>query len=64
MIAIFSTWTTYGTWLPGDERQWFQRGVGILAGDTRRLLESALTMTEEAIILDRGQRSICRGYDS
>ena len=25
-IAYFITWTTYGTWLPGEERGWRRRG--------------------------------------
>ena len=25
-IAYFVTWTAYGTWLPGDERGWNQKG--------------------------------------
>ncbi len=25
-IAYFITWTTYGTWLPGDERGWWRKG--------------------------------------
>ena len=25
-LAYFLTWTTYGTWLPGDERGWNQKG--------------------------------------
>ncbi|HEX3998701.1 MAG TPA: hypothetical protein VHX65_09150 [Pirellulales bacterium] len=24
-IAFFSAWTTYGTWLPGDARGWWER---------------------------------------
>jgi len=27
-IAFFLTWTTYGTWLPGDERGWHQKSGG------------------------------------
>jgi REP element-mobilizing transposase RayT len=27
-IAIFITWTTYGTWLPGDPRGWRKRKGG------------------------------------
>ena len=27
-IAYFITWTTYGTWLPGDERGWSRKGDG------------------------------------
>ncbi len=22
MVGVFITWTTYGTWLPGDARGW------------------------------------------
>ena len=29
VITIFITWTTYGTWLPGDARGWRQRRHGI-----------------------------------
>ena len=25
-LAYYLTWTTYGTWLPGDERGWVWRG--------------------------------------
>ena len=25
-LAYFLTWTTYGTWLPGDERGWIEAG--------------------------------------
>jgi REP element-mobilizing transposase RayT len=27
-IAFFITWTTYGTWLPGDMRGWRKRNAG------------------------------------
>jgi len=27
-LAYFLTWTTYGTWLPGDERGWVLKGKG------------------------------------
>ena len=27
-IAYLITWTTYGTWLSGDERGWVKRGQG------------------------------------
>jgi len=57
-IAYFSTWTTYGTWLPGDERGWFERGQGIQPADRMRNLEAALRMTEEAITLDLVQRRL------
>jgi len=57
-IAYFSTWTTYGTWLPGDDRGWFQRGRGWREPDRMRAFEAALRMTEEAITLDPEQRRL------
>ena len=39
-LAYFITWTTYGTWLPGDERGWNRKGLAEMqAGNSR--LESA-----------------------
>jgi REP element-mobilizing transposase RayT len=58
-VAIFSTWTTYGTWLPGDQRGWFRSGRGLQEGpDAMRRLEAALLMTESAFTLDQEQRRI------
>jgi REP element-mobilizing transposase RayT len=57
-IAFFSTWTTYGTWLPGDQRGWYQPGSGLREPDAMRRLEAALLMTESAITLDPEQRRI------
>jgi len=34
--VYFITWTTYGTWLPGDERGWVD-GSGSLGGDRLKL---------------------------
>ena len=55
-IAYFITWTTYGTWLPGDERGSRQRGqyqspnklFEQMAADKRK--ETAFTLSRE----DRG----------
>jgi hypothetical protein len=57
-IAFFHTWTTYGTWLPGDERGWFKRGRGLQTPDARRRFEAALLMAEDALFLDDGQRRL------
>ena len=33
-LAYLITWTTYGTWLPGDQRGWVEDGTfGIQAPD-------------------------------
>jgi hypothetical protein len=57
-IAFFYTWTTYGTWLPGDERGWFKRGGGLQTPDWMRELEAALLMTAGALVLDAAQRHV------
>lgn len=57
-IAFFSTWTTYGTWLPGDPRGWYRRGAGFQDADPTRRLGALFTMTEAAVILDPDQRRL------
>lgn len=57
-IAFFSTWTTYGTWLPGDHRGWFLRECGPQDGNPLRELEAALLMSESAVTLDPDQRRL------
>jgi hypothetical protein len=57
-IAFFSTWTTYGTWLPGDQRGWYRAGRGLQEPDAMRRLEAALLMTESALTLDAEQRRV------
>jgi REP element-mobilizing transposase RayT len=57
-IAYFSTWTTYGTWLPGDDRGWFKRGRGWQEPNRMRAFEAALRMTEDAVTLDAEQRRL------
>jgi REP element-mobilizing transposase RayT len=57
-IAYFSTWTTYGTWLPGDDRGWFQSKHGWREPDQRRAFSAALRMTADAVILTPDQRHL------
>jgi REP element-mobilizing transposase RayT len=57
-IAFFSTWTTYGTWLPGDARGWLQRAGGVEWADGMRAFRATLRMTHGATTLDAGQRSV------
>ena len=57
-IAFFSTWTTYGTWLPGDERGWFQSKRGWREPDQRRAFSAALRMTADAVVLTEVQRRL------
>jgi REP element-mobilizing transposase RayT len=57
-IAFFSTWTTYGTWLPGDIRGWYQSGRGPQEPDAQRHFEASLLSSESPIILDLEERRI------
>src|SRR5580704_16263495 len=57
-IAYLLTWTTYGTWLPGDKRGSFADGKGLQAPNSIRELEAAARMTEDACILDPQQRTL------
>ena len=54
-IAIFTTWTTYGTWLPGDARGWFNN-VGLQLPNFNQQLNALLRMSTSALILDLEQR--------
>ncbi len=57
-IAIFSTWTTYGTWLPGDERGWYKQGEGPQAANRMRMRVSAILLRESCVLLDPAQRQL------
>ncbi len=55
-LAYFLTWTTYGTWLPGDERGWYSSPGQWSSPDNLRKLWSQIRMTEDAIVLNHEQR--------
>jgi len=58
-LAFFITWTTYGTWLPGDPRGWAKKKVwGVQPADPERQTIARRTMVEEAVILSTEQRTI------
>lgn len=57
-IAYFSTWTTYGTWLPGDARGWYCRQAGFMDPDSEEKSLAQRTMAETPLILDAAQRKI------
>ena len=57
-LAYFSTWTTYGTWLPGDLRGWYQHGRGLQEPDAQRRFEALLSLAESAWTLDPDQRRL------
>src|SRR5437762_11152948 len=57
-IAFFSTWTTYGTWLPGDPRGWYHHGRGLREPDALLRFEATLVMTESAVTLAADERRL------
>jgi REP element-mobilizing transposase RayT len=55
-LAYFLTWTTYGSWLPGDERGWVAKPGQFRAPDPARKQEARQRMTETPLTLDPEQR--------
>ncbi|MCA9109357.1 MAG: hypothetical protein KDA52_05390 [Planctomycetaceae bacterium] len=55
-LAFFLTWTTYGTWLPGDERGWVDDRLRRAALELRRLAEA--TLSQSSVVLMKSQQSI------
>ena len=56
-LAYFLTWTTYGSWLPGDERGWFKKPGEFQAPDAKREEGARRLLTEPPLTLDPGQRA-------
>jgi REP element-mobilizing transposase RayT len=57
-LAYFLTWSTYGTWLPGDARGWIQYGHGWQLPDVVRKMEAEARMAGDACRLDAEQRVV------
>ncbi|MFA6132694.1 MAG: transposase [Phycisphaerae bacterium] len=60
-LAYFLTWTTYGSWLPGDRRGWVHHSDGawhvpIREGDNRILGSAIHAMSGPSVILSQEQR--------
>ena len=57
-ISLFITWTTYGSWLPGDSRGWMKWKVG--QRQPQPLLEDWCKnqMKERAVLLDAQHRQV------
>jgi len=59
ILAYHITWTTYGTWLPGDARGWVKRRVwGIQAPDQNVEQQAKTLMAESAVLLTPDQRAL------
>jgi hypothetical protein len=65
-LTYFITWTTYGTWLPGDSRGWRKTNEG--NQPPQPLLEAWCRnrMSESAVFLNEAQRrkveAVCREH--
>lgn len=57
-LAFFFTWSTYGTWLPGDKRGWVEYHRGWKMPDLVRRMEAEARMTEDACVLGDDQRRL------
>ena len=60
-LGYFLTWTTYGTWLPGDQRGWVKRHGGHQLPDRPRRLEALARMAEGACRLSPCERRLVEG---
>lgn len=57
-LAFFLTWTTYGSWLPRDERGWVEKPGRFREPDAKREQSARECMTEPELTLDTQQRDI------
>jgi hypothetical protein len=57
-LAYFLTWTTYGSWLPGDERGWAQKPGNFRLPDPKVKRAAEQSLTEAVLTLNWKQRSI------
>ena len=58
-LAYLSTWTTYGSWLPGDSRGWVEKGnPGIRSPDAERFAAANQQLIGSPVTLDSEQRCI------
>ena len=57
-LAFFLTWSTYGTWLPGDERGWVDTGKGYQLPSPELVDRASLILNENACYLDSAERQI------
>ncbi|HYV34313.1 MAG TPA: transposase [Gemmataceae bacterium] len=59
VLAYHLTWTTYGTWLPGDKRGWVKKKVlGIQEPDPEREKQALICMAENAVVFTPAQRAL------
>ena len=58
-LAFLLTWTTYGTWLPGDDRGWRHKGQPEVQAPNPRLVDAAASrMMEPSFTLSPDHRPL------
>jgi hypothetical protein len=57
-LAYFLTWTTYGTWLPGDERGWVEKPGRFRPSNPRLQAIAESLLKEEPCVLNLEQRRL------
>ena len=60
-LAYFLTWTTYGTWLPGDQRGWIDKHDAgadrpVQSADTQKEALAASRLKEPPVVLETRAR--------
>ena len=65
-ITYFITWTTYGSWLPGDRRGWRKANAGEQQPEPKLEEWCRDRMTEAEVLLSKDQRQkvedVCRRH--
>jgi len=57
-LAYFLTWTTYGTWLTGDDRGWEKRSKGLQEPSTGLRLWNRAKLNAAPIVLTSSERHL------
>jgi REP element-mobilizing transposase RayT len=57
-LAYFLTWTTYGTWLPGDERGWVEKPGQFQTPDAQLAATARSRLTDEPCVFNAEQRRL------
>ncbi len=58
-LAYHLTWTTYGTWLPGDDRGWVGKaGDGIQAPERTWREQAKQKLIESPVVLSEPERTV------
>ncbi len=59
ILAYHIVWTTYGTWLPGDDRGWIEEGTrGVQPPDTEKEAGARERLAQPSVELSPAQRTI------